>query len=1245
MMGEVIADANETSGALDRVFAVSSDGAAEMKSAADAVRDFDAGLRVMAGSMDAAAIGMLGLGEDADKAAKSVDTVAGAFGKSVAGFTAFGIGWTGLHWILMGSIEAIATILPALIALGAGFAAGAEGATWIADKMEGVYTATEATSSMLGQTTGSALGLKSVLQQAQTAADPGVYELLGSVLEGAKTQFFNFGAEGVSVIHMLDAFAAKIDVELAGSVGGQLHKMLGTGVSDLQAWGAVLGNIGHLILNLSSEMPGLAEVLVHVLSAFTGFLNMLSGISPGLVTFGMGLEETWRWGGKVAQIAGVLVSSLGGLAGKIGDVAGSLALMGDTSKLAGLRAGLLGVETGAEEAAGGLESAAGVLAGPWGWVIAGAALGLGLLIDKMATAQTAAQAWAGSMESAINKAAPAQGLTDILVDLPKLSSAFNAATASAAKTAGQMNTTGVAFGKAGPGVSQAARDVGTYTDAQNKLIGQAVDLLTMNTKIDGSYYSLNTAMALASAAGLTVGQMFNSQGQMTAVAKQQIANLVEGYKQMDQSGTVLSNDINAINEQMLMQQTKVQALSQAWDGFISNMTSVSAGVAGLYNNLSQLGNLAPTVGSKISAFSGKTGQSIQQIAQDLHSFGASSAQTWAAWDSAVGQANTAIDGFRTAAAAGGLSAGQYTEAIKGIVAQLLPYAKESQTATSMASALAQEAGGPATTSFSSLSSWVGNTSTATKNLNSITQSATQYMSNLTKVAANLASTLDSAVTNAIAQGTINIKGITDSAQKFTAALQQTHGELTGPMQSALQGFVQQLLAAHEPGNDVIAIVDQIMTRAGASAPAIAAMNAQIRQMTANLKAVPPNISSVINVTEKVLTTSAGSAISSGTGIPAGVAKGATGMLVPGVGSGDTVPAMLTPGEAVVPKHLVSAVAPFLAANKVPGFASGGVVMAAPMLPPMPDTTGLALLQQQLSGLGTDVTKDTTQVANAALVTAKAQAALTAAQKTLTTDQADIKTIDAKITAAKALDTKAAATLKAAEAAESTAKSHLTALERLPLNFKDDMAVSAAKNVYNAAASKVTKDKAALAAAAKLVSSDESILSTAKSKEVSAAANYLNMQRLQRNDETALALAQLDQKQTSTQLSQLQTIQAGGAGISSMNDLLLPGTPLSTLAAAMPGVGLAWGAPAVAAAAAVPPLPVNSFDSGGYLPQGLSLAMNNTGAPEPVGGAGGEIHNHISVHLDGQQIQQSVQKSTLRYNIRNNGLATGLMKPR
>ena len=51
----------------------------------------------------------------------------------------------------------------------------------------------------------------------------------------------------------------------------------------------------------------------------------------------------------------------------------------------------------------------------------------------------------------------------------------------------------------------------------------------------------------------------------------------------------------------------------------------------------------------------------------------------------------------------------------------------------------------------------------------------------------------------------------------------------------------------------------------------------------------------------------------------------TGGLVPGSGVGDIVPAMLEPGEAVVPRHLVPAVSGFLGAHKVPGFAGGGFV--------------------------------------------------------------------------------------------------------------------------------------------------------------------------------------------------------------------------------------------------------------------------------------------------------------------------------
>ena len=57
----------------------------------------------------------------------------------------------------------------------------------------------------------------------------------------------------------------------------------------------------------------------------------------------------------------------------------------------------------------------------------------------------------------------------------------------------------------------------------------------------------------------------------------------------------------------------------------------------------------------------------------------------------------------------------------------------------------------------------------------------------------------------------------------------------------------------------------------------------------------------------------------------GGAQLAAGARVPGYGGGDIVPAMLEPGETVVPKHLTPYVAPLMKAHGVPGFAAGGLV--------------------------------------------------------------------------------------------------------------------------------------------------------------------------------------------------------------------------------------------------------------------------------------------------------------------------------
>src|SRR6185437_921117 len=95
---------------------------------------FTATMRDSASGLDPLIENMLGFAKAADDADAGLQTVAGGAYAAVKGFQVFGIGLTGLHWILMGTFEALATLLPAMTALGAGALVDAEGATWIADK-------------------------------------------------------------------------------------------------------------------------------------------------------------------------------------------------------------------------------------------------------------------------------------------------------------------------------------------------------------------------------------------------------------------------------------------------------------------------------------------------------------------------------------------------------------------------------------------------------------------------------------------------------------------------------------------------------------------------------------------------------------------------------------------------------------------------------------------------------------------------------------------------------------------------------------------------------------------------------------------------------------------------------------------------------------------------------------------------------------------------------------------------------
>jgi len=245
------------------------------------------------------------------------------------------IGWlrltaTALHWIVAGSAEFLAVAVPAAVALGAGLLVAAQGAQNAQQHFSALYAATESTYSAFHQTVGSVLGLGSALQNAQNAANPGVYTILGSVVNDAKSKFADFASMGLQVVHMLDEFSARITVDLKGALGAQLHGLLAGAVTDLQRFGNVLGNLGHALLNFASAMPGLAQVLLNIAVGISDVIEWASR-AGALLTFAIAMEEVFRWGGLLLGLLARLAGA-GGLMNAFAAGGGFIARFGAAIK-------------------------------------------------------------------------------------------------------------------------------------------------------------------------------------------------------------------------------------------------------------------------------------------------------------------------------------------------------------------------------------------------------------------------------------------------------------------------------------------------------------------------------------------------------------------------------------------------------------------------------------------------------------------------------------------------------------------------------------------------------------------------------------------------------------------------------------------------------------------------------------------------------------------------------------------------
>lgn len=899
-----------------------------------------------------------------------------AAGSSAAASRRFLGGWglTGnaIHWIISGLAEYLAVALPGTIALAAGAFVMYQGVVeQVGFRMESLYTATESTSAMIHKTTGDVLGLGHAFQTAQNAANPVAYQLLGEYINGAKANMTNFAAAGLTVARMLGELGAKMDVDLT-SHAREFQSLIANMVTDLQEFGQILGNIGHALLNFASDMPGLAEKLLWLADAISKIILWLSGLNHYLILSVMAFEEFNRWGGLLVTILGKMGLAMVTTTAEAGAAAAATTALGDASEAAGAKQafiakgifsvsratgilknvigvvpsiiGAVGEKISAfadrlpvlgEQAAKAGDSMAefgetstksiAALSGPEILGIAALAAGIGFLTYKLITAKTAAQEFGDNLQKAVISSSNVNVLGTIVSNMSELAtrttSAANAvneyadasrkamtADAGRGEMLGDLPAVTVAY-------HNAAGAAEGYTAAQRQQMSDVGNVIAGVNQLSNAYgTTFAQSLALADAANVSLVKGITGSGNAAEIARAQVAGLVQGYRAMDQVGGTLGADMNAVAIQTGLADTQVSKLNSAWDQFVSNATGVTSNLASMNQDLAELGNVGVEVGKKFTAFSGTTQLAVDKTAKALESFRGTGAQAWQNYDGALQQAEQLTDSYRTAAAYGAVTTRQFTGVIAETTASLLPFAKHSKTAVEELSALAQQAGGPATDSYKTLKKWVDDNDISAKQFNKDVQTMTGSLSNAGAAAAEFASTLQSQLQAELA--TVVAKGSNANTimSNFQTAVENSGGAVS-THSSQYKQLYNLLLAAGQSATQAKNEIAEMQTQIDAlhSKPVDISLNINTNYTQSGTPPITPG--------------QAGSRDPGGRhGMTVGFAGGG---MVNGPFGTDAIHAMLTAGEAVLTARAVQSLGGPLAVhalNTQPSqavYASGG----------------------------------------------------------------------------------------------------------------------------------------------------------------------------------------------------------------------------------------------------------------------------------------------------------------------------------
>lgn len=627
---------------------------------------------------------------------------------------------TAWHFGLDLIVEALAVLVPALIAMGAAVLASIPDWQDLFHQMSALNTVTSAFGVSIYPITGQ-------LDKMASAVQANVYVAFGEALltvngrmqvvngqlvsTGSKVGLFTSLAQQASKV--LNDLGARFVYAVTSS--NTFGAIMQHAAADLQGLGTVLGNFFGILGNLLKTMPGYAEIILNVWVGVTHALEAVtaSPIVQWLLNLGLAAHGAVVYIGLLGTAFAYLASAgLAGLAGLLTRVAVAISGLGAAGAVAG--DGMLSLAAGAETAA----------ALPWGWISIVAAA-LAFMIFQLVSARDAVQQFFDSLQKQASNVSPlllqttlSNQLALATKDLHNAQAQFAADTSFHSSLAQNANI----MGKVVPSIRDASQAVRDYTagvqgiqqeqDTVNKHIAEAAIIFGGTAN---AWTALNQA-------GVTSAQLLDQNQQHWAEALIEAQAYDAAIRAVTQTTGRYGAAENALNftlgdsSNILGQnQAALQKVTQAEDALLNVLVGGEQSVVAFEQSLVQLGTDAHAAGAHFG---------------DLHA--ASLAVTNDFYSSTIPAMQKVIDSMQMMQA----TTPQLATVIATMASQTIKYTDANLTAKTVMVDLINNALGPGTVSLQSLDKWVKDNHTSLNGMNTIMAQVTASASQLAGVLQN-----------------------------------------------------------------------------------------------------------------------------------------------------------------------------------------------------------------------------------------------------------------------------------------------------------------------------------------------------------------------------------------------------------------------------------------------------------------------------------------------------------------------------